>query len=173
MAPPTFTVFVDPLAKFSDLNPPDPPSSLIERLVRYGFNPLVDSRGQPFASTINSLFGFVVIEGEKGPRACFCSDYVSGKVLCLQFYTCPLERHEEEYILSHCAHLYGLQEVYVYDNETNYDYLREYISPAPQQVADQYSDFLGNTIRMYNDHIFVVDPKPVENENKREIDEVY
>jgi hypothetical protein len=166
MPPPAFIVFVDPFAKYGDDNPPDQASMLVQRLVAAGYNPYVDARGQPFLNHVNAQCGFVVMADG---TVQMCDEYTGGKILCLHFYDqATLDSEEMRYIIAQMAPLYELAGPCEYDTAIEYDYLHEYIEPLKVQPTIEHSDFLGNNIRIFENHAFVIDPAPEPNAAKRE-----
>lgn len=168
MIQPSFLVFVDPFAAYApEGNPPDAASMLVQRLVEAGYNPYVDARGQPIIRFINEHTGFVVVDDG---RMIECGSYTAGHVRCLQAYAgANLDSGEIQYLMHKSARLYNLDPaLIVYDTATCYDYLEACLSPVPENKLVEHSDFLGNTIRIYDDQAFVIDPVPATNELKRE-----
>lgn len=168
MITPSFLVFVDPFAAYyPEDNPPDAASMLVQRLVEAGHNPFVDARGQPFREFVNEHTGFVVlVDGS----IVLCGCYKEGKVLCLQTYSgATLTDDELMYLANKSATLYKLNpEDHPYDTSVDYDYLEACLSPKEPNEIQEHSDFLGNTIRIYDDQAFVIEPAPIKNELKRE-----
>jgi hypothetical protein len=168
---PTHCVYVDPLAKYrAEGNEPDAASMLVQRLVSLGFNPMVDARGQPFRSAVNAAHGFVLLQSGAFQ---LCEDYEGGDILCLQTYPKPVSPLSLQYVIAMVAlPLYGVASKQEYDPSFTYTDLADLLVPAPPQQCLAYSDFQGNTIRMYDNQAFVVDPAPVENPLKRDAETV-
>lgn len=162
---PTFTVYVDPFAKYSNDNPPDAASMLVQRLVNLGFNPMVDARGQPSRSEVCVYHGLVLLQSGEFVA---CGDYDGSSVLCVQTYAQPVPAEQLPYIIARVAKpFYNIDGDFRYDPTVDYTSLAACVAPQPQQTQVEYSDFLGNTIRMYDDRVFVVDPAAALNPLKR------
>lgn len=168
MIHPNFLVFVDPFAAYKpEGNEPDAASMLVQRLVGAGHNPFIDAKGQPSISDIRSTCGFVVCEDGSFID---CADFNGEKILCLQYYNeMNLTDDEVKFLISKFAPLYNDFEDHPFPAG---DYSHLTIDPIPVNDIIEQSDFLGNTIRMFDDHSFVVDPAPPINLLKREVDEV-
>lgn len=149
---PRFIVFTDPRPLDYDLlstwHPPAHQEQLVRHLIESGFAPLVNSVKQLEMNEIKQMTAILLLDNMTMLRA---DQYSGQKVLCIQWYNCPLEKQELDTIMEYCAPFYGVGVAKSYITKAEQLLIdRGCMTPTQPRAIIQGSSFLGNHIKIVN-----------------------
>jgi hypothetical protein len=105
--PPRFNVYLDPRPLLSSeqfYKPPQHQDDFVMHLVKYGYQPTINSLGQPKKHEVQGMNGLVYLHEDQ--KLIRCNEYVDGQILCIQWYAETLSDEDLDHIAAYMKPFY-------------------------------------------------------------------